>query len=329
MPFDPTIFVNQIQTKSLNEILDQLEVDLSHLGQGNEDSAYKMLLKMDYAFQTIEENSRKSMPNRAETAQFEYLLKGIQKNSAGFLRDIGGGEKLEQLRKLSAPHKEQGWWFLDDYRRQVQKKMIQSIAISGGVILVVLLVLSLVYRFYLMPDPKVSGLYTHQMNAEQLLGQKDYAKALSETNLALSFSPDDSTLLVMRGVLEQKLGMTEVSGADFAAAEEKAGTHEKFLLTRAQIYIEANDANSAIADAQAAIQVNPNSAEGYFFLGHAFELLQNNQQAIQAYSKASELAEAQGKTELNGTIRVTMALLMQSISYDTTPSSSITPTVNK
>jgi tetratricopeptide (TPR) repeat protein len=325
MVFDSAAYLNQIRSKSLNEVLDQLEVDLSHIGQGNEDSAYKILLKMDYAFQEIAQITQKNLPSKVEAAQFAYLVSGIEKNAKAFLKDIGGVEKLEQLRKVNSPRKEQSWWFLDEILRKKNNQSIKLIALNGAIIVGVLLILTVIYRTFFMPDPKVSAAYSHQMNADQAISQNDFNKALDETNLALTFTPDDPSLLTLRGGLEQKLGMSALSAADFAAAENRLGSRETFLLTRSQMWLQVSDVQSGMADAQAVIQTNPNSAEGYFFLGRANQMGQNYSAAEQAFTKASALAEAQGKTELEGTIRVTLAMLMQSMPLDITATPQSTP----
>jgi tetratricopeptide (TPR) repeat protein len=325
MVFDAAAYINQIRSKSLNDVLDQLEIDLSHIGQGNEESAYKILLKLDYAYQEIAEITQKDLPIKAEAAQFAYLVSGMEKNAKAFLRDMGGSGKLVQLRQANSPRKEQSWWYLDEHQRQKLNQSIRVTALTGAIIVGVLLILIVIYRTFLMPDPNVSAAYSHQMNAVQAISQNDFEKALAETSLALSFTPDDSSLLIMRAGLEQKLGMTDLSVPDFAAAEKKLGSGEAFLLTRSQMWLQVGEIQASMADAQAAIQMNPNSAEGYFILGRAYQMGQSISAAEQAFTKASDLAGAQGKTELQGTIRVTLAMLLQSMPVDFTATPQITP----
>ena len=319
MAFDTATFLHQLQSKSLNDLLDQLEIDLSHVGQGNAENAQKILLKMDFAFQAINEMTQKGNQNKAEAAQFEYLANGLEKNAKAFLKDLGGNEKLEQLRQAYSPQKERRWWYPDEVLNRQAKKTVRTISLSIAAVAILVLILAVIYRFFLMPDPRVAATYDHQMNAQQALSQNNLPKALNEVDLALSYSPDDASLMTLRGVIEQKLGMTDISGADFTAAEEKLGNRETFLLTRAQMWQQVGDFNAALMDTQTVLQMDPTSAEGYFYQGHAEESLQDYNDAVNDYNKASELADAQGKVELNGTIRVTLAMLLQSMPVAPSP----------
>ena len=170
-----------------------------------------------------------------------------------------------------------------------------------------------IYDTFLKPDPAVTGKYIHQMNAEQLLTQGEYAKALDEINLALKYAPSDASLLVMRGVTETKLGNLEQANRDFTTAESSAENHINYLLFRSQFWLAVGDYQNSIADSQEIIREDPSSVEGYFYFGRANELLQNYDVAINAYETASKLADSQGKAELNATIRISLAMLMQSI----------------
>jgi cytochrome c-type biogenesis protein CcmH/NrfG len=69
--------------------------------------------------------------------------------------------------------------------------------------------------------------------------------------------------------------------------------------------------DAMIADAEAAIAVNPQSARGYLYLAQANANLGNLLDAQMYYEKAEEQARAAGDAELEAFARVQMAYLYQ------------------
>ncbi len=312
MGFDYSKTRQGAQSISLNDLLDQLEVDLSRVGQGRFENAQNLLVKMDEAQQRIETMALKELQVKAEAAQFDYLVTSLEKNAGKLLNDLGGAKQLDSLRKQKPTGINSRWWYLDEIIARQRKKSISKIFISLGIAGLLLVILIVGYDNFLKPDPAVTGKYTHQMNAEQFLSSGDYTKALDEINLALGFYPTDPGLLVMRGVIQTRLGNNELASADFNSAETTLGNHVDFLLLRTQSWLSAGDLQNSLADAQEIIREDPTSAEGYFYLGRVNEVLRNYSEAINAYETASKLADSQGKSELNATIRISLAMLMQS-----------------
>jgi tetratricopeptide (TPR) repeat protein len=137
------------------------------------------------------------------------------------------------------------------------------------------------------------------------------AGALSEVEQALAVAPGDANLLTFKGVLQQKLGQNAAAEQTFAAAEAVFGNRETFLLTRGQTYLRMGQGEAALADAQAAITLNPKSAIGYLLFGQANEALENYQEAIAAYQQAGTLADAQNNPQIAAIARMNLATLMQ------------------
>jgi tetratricopeptide (TPR) repeat protein len=316
MDFDYSKTRKEVETVPLNELLDGLEIDVSRVGQGKLDNALKMLVKLDEALQRIESMAQKKLPVKAESAQFDYLVSELEKNASKALHDLGGAKQLDELRRQRPGETDNRWWHLDEIYTDRRRKIFRRILFGIGGIGLLFVVLIIVYNAFLKPDPAVSGKYTHQMNALQMLTQGDYTKAIDEINLALGFSPSDPELLVLRGVTQTKLGHTDQANQDFNAAESKLGNRISFLLFRSQSWISVGDYQKSIADSQEIINEDPSSAEGYYYLGRANELLQNYTAAINAYETASQLANTQGKVELDATIRISLAILMQSTQGD-------------
>ena len=141
----------------------------------------------------------------------------------------------------------------------------------------------------------------------------DYLSIRKEINLAFNFGPTDAGLFVLRGVIYTMLDDPEQANQDFTSAEKLAGNHSSYLQFRSQYWLEAGDYQKALTDASELIQKDPTSAEGFFYLGRANEFLKNYPVAIDAYEKAANLADSQGKAELTASIRVLLAMLMESV----------------
>jgi tetratricopeptide (TPR) repeat protein len=178
-------------------------------------------------------------------------------------------------------------------------------------LLAVLLLLFAVYQLFLAPDPATRERLRRQQAAESLAVEGNLAGALSEVEEALTIAPGDPSLLTLKGTLQQGLGQSQRAEETFAAAEAAFGEREVFLLARGQAYLIANQAPAALADAQALLALDPQSAPGYMLLGRAQEWLENYPEAIAAYQQAATLAEAQGDFQLTGLARVNMGMLMQ------------------
>ena len=313
MHFSVFEYRESLQKLTLDDLLNQLEIDLSKVGHTTPDAALKMLLKMDQASITIGEMNGKNNPIKAEAAQFNYVTKSLGKNSASFLKDMGGKEKLRAARQNLLPDPKRRWWFLDlTYEQQVQARLRYLGQVFGGLV-VILAVLVVVYKNFLAPDPLVVKRYSLEMDADQAIGQSNYAKALDDVNQALEINSQDPSLLILRGVLYDRLDQKAESSVEFSKAETVLNNREQFLLSRADAWMKVGDLANGFQDTQDSIRENPNSAEGYFYFGKINVLMQNNNQAIDSYTRASQLADQQGKTELNATIRMAMAMAMQSI----------------
>jgi tetratricopeptide (TPR) repeat protein len=312
MDFDAKTYLNELQEIPVNELLDQLEVDLSHLGQYKPEQAVRMLLKMDIAFQKIQAMTTANHPAVAERAQFLYLISSIEKNCRALLRDLGGRDALFKLRESVLPAPENGWWFPDRTCDEQNRRSLRSFAITIAVLTLLVVVGGVVYNLFLKPDPLVVARYNREMELDLALERNDLPAALNAVNQAIALGGDTKSLIVRRGVVETMMAQTEQAAADFKTAEVEFGSRALFLVTRTDAWIRAGQFDAALKDATEAVALDPSSAENLYYFGKANELKQNYNAALDAYQKASDLAEKQGKAELNATIRITMAMLMQS-----------------
>jgi tetratricopeptide (TPR) repeat protein len=140
---------------------------------------------------------------------------------------------------------------------------------------------------------------------------KDWSTALAEVDLALAAQPDDAGLLALRGILQGQLGQPEEAQASFAESEQAASSRTEFLHLRSQYYLDIGMYEAALADAQAIVAADPQSAIGYFALGAAQEALEDWPEAVAAYNQASDLADEQKDSQVAVLTRIRLGYLLQ------------------
>jgi len=310
---------------SLNDLLDKIENNLGKLGEGMGVDPKQILAEMDEASYRLKNAATQEHPPKSEEAQFEYIGKSLQKYAKLFLRTIGGPAALNTLRTRRNPPAENWWWFIDQWLEEKRISSIRRLVITIGIVVVIFASLVFVYQRFLAPDKVTQQKYDSISNAQQDMATGDYADGLVQINLALASSPDDTDLLIYKGVLLMKLGQNDEANKAFAQAEKILNNHELFLTTRTLFYLQAADPESAKVSAQELINYDPKSAEGYFYLAKSQELLGDQNTALDNYNTAFNLADAQGKSELAATIKISMAMMMQSMNVQM-PTSETTPT---
>ena len=310
---------------SLNEILDTIENNLGKLGEGMSVDPKKILSEMDEVSIRLKSASTQEHPHKSEEAQFEYIGKTLQKYAGLFIHTIGGTAALSTLRARHNPPAENWWWYIDQWLDQKRSSAIRKFVITAGIIVIVFASLAIVYQHFLAPSKVTQQKYDSISNAQQLMATGDYANALTQINLALASSPNDTDLLIYKGVLLVKLGQQDQANSAFAQAEKFLNNHETLLTTRTLFYLQAADPKSAMVSAQEVIKYDPKSAEGYFYLGKSQELLGDQTDALNNYNQAFNLADSQGKTELAATIKISLAMMLQSMNSQL-PTPELTPT---
>jgi tetratricopeptide (TPR) repeat protein len=145
-------------------------------------------------------------------------------------------------------------------------------------------------------------------------------------NAGLQIPPADPVLQALQGVLLEGLGQTDQAAQAFVKSKTGFQDPVEFYLARGQDYVEMNQPEKAMADAQSAIQADPASGAAYLLLGQAGEMQQNFQGAMDAYNKAYEVADSAKQPELAALARMRIAMLMQTMNSRMAPELLATPT---
>jgi tetratricopeptide (TPR) repeat protein len=248
---------------------------------------------------------------RAETTRMESIESALRSKDFILLRQLEAAGGLAACRAAANPTPEQWWWFLDEGLAQKEKSQKRQTLRTLGIVAAVLLIAVALYRFVLAPDTSTTRVMDKTSQAEAALKEGDLAGATLAYRQAAELQPDNPELQAWVGVLEEMQGNTEASAEAYANAERLAGSPAHYYVLRGTARSGAGVLDLAIADAQAALAIEPDSAEAYLLLGGVYETQGEDRQAMQALQKAAELAEAGGNSALAATIKIRLGMLGQ------------------
>ena len=137
-----------------------------------------------------------------------------------------------------------------------------------------------------------------ETDAFNAISAGNYADALVALERGLAVVPNDSNLLVIKGVTHEFLG-DEVKAAEiFEQAQAQLDNPAVFYLGRGQIYLRTNQNEKAEADARAALVLDDNVSTAWLLLGQSLEAQGKKLEAVSAYQKAGDIALENGDNEV-------------------------------
>ena len=269
------------------------------------EASHDLLSNLEDAHQRLERLDALGADMRPERSRLETLDDRIVKNANPIVKALGGSNQFAELRQQLNPNSNELRWQLDAVIVQAQRKTLKQIGIVVGVLAAVLFAGWLARPILFPPDPAGDAIRA----AQESLTKNDLTGAVTAVNLTLTEMPTDTQLLIWQGALLE-LQYQSSSGASFDRARTLMPERD-FLLERAQVYYGLSQFAKAVADMDALLAKQPNSAEAYYVRGGAYEGLKNKAKAIEDITKAADLAQAQGNDTLYATARVRMGMMMQ------------------
>lgn len=302
---------------SISDHLDEIEAMLGRLDGNKSPLAEKIFLAMDDIHQRMQTDRMEEIEVRKINSQLDYISRRIQKSAKLLIKAIGGRNKLKEKRTSFPVNHENWWWYLDEFLDNQRKNGIKRFGLISIITIIIIGIAAVVYDRFLAPPPEVRQRLTYEATIDNLIEQKDYEGAMQVMDEALSLAPDYYPLLIKKGVLAKVLNEPQTEQESFQKARELSGNLENFYIERSSVYLQFGLFDDIFADASALIELNPDSAEGHLYIGMVQENRGELSAASQSFEKAAALAEAQDKMQLAATIKVRMAMLMQSITIPT------------
>ncbi|NIM94076.1 MAG: hypothetical protein GTO18_10250 [Anaerolineales bacterium] len=302
------------RTDQLRQHLTELDAEVGKLGYGMGSEVLGLLEMFDEVDSAMRELLYEGYDLDKEKGQFETIIAVFQSKADVFLREIGGRKVLSEVRSDRSPESDQRWWFVDtitkERRKQFLLRFLRITAIAVGIILV----LGIVYKLFLEPDPSVQAKLRYQDEAYSQVAEGNFEDALGFVEMALEVAPEDPELVTLKGVVYEGLEDVEAAAISFLLAEELFQSREIFLQTRADIYIKIGLVEKAFADIETLFIIQPDSVINNLLLAVALEADGKLREAIDAYDRVSDLAEESGDDEMVAFARIRKGQLLMQLS---------------
>ncbi len=294
----------------LRDRLQRAERAVANLkGKGAEVVALLELL--DEAQDLIISLEAKGMDLRPERTRLTTVQNQLRSRAAVLVREVAAAGGLSALRQDRAPDRGRWWWYLDELVAQHRRRLLRNGLIAGVVCLILLGIGIVAYNRFLAPDPLTRQKMALINEAEVLLSQSDVPAALEKYQAARALDPTDAEVLIWVGILSQQLGQDVEAENAFSTARVQIGSEVGFLVARGMAYGEAGQLDAAESDAEAALALDPNSAEAHFLLGGVYEAQDRKREAIAELQQAADLARQAGNDTLYVLATTRMAMLLQ------------------
>jgi hypothetical protein len=311
---------------TLDSLLQRIDNKLGRLGINNQIDAFGIFSELDAVQDRIDQAKTQGINIKAELAQFDGIGALIKKEASSLIALAGGEESLKRKRATVNPSREHWWWYLDEYLAEKRRSRLKRIGRLAVISVGILVVLILIYRTFLAPDPKVIAELSAQQNAEVALSENNLELALAEVDKGLAEVPDSLELQSMKAGILEAQGKTEDANRLFESVRTSIQNDETFYLMKAQVYQRMGRAPEVIQLLEGVLQQYPDSAKGYLIIGQAYEDVGDQLKALDAYEKASVAGEKLDDSTTVAQARIKMGMLLQILALPSIDNETVTPT---
>lgn len=289
---------------ALRNMLTECEELLPHTLNAQE--AITLLTRATEAHTLLDQLEADGVDMRGEVVRLKNINEAMTRRSGALVRATGGAGAYAELRSRIAPSSKDPWWRLDEIVAGIQRKRLTWL---GAIVAVCALlgVMGYAFRGILFPPDPVGDATNAALRA---IGTGDFQKALGAIDAGLVITPTNAELLTWRGVLGEKLSLPD------AAQNMKMGqagykTLLDFYIVRADVYLQVQNPDKAMADLNAAIAANPDEPVPYFLRASAWQAKDDFERALADLDTAGKLAEKLNNPQLSAMIRIRAGQLMQ------------------
>jgi tetratricopeptide (TPR) repeat protein len=252
-------------------------------------------------------------------------LKGSSADAIGLLKLMDRAQSLFdqlQAKEIDLRAERSRWETIEEVRHRRQQALKRT-AVRAIAVLLILVIAGLIYQHFLAPDPLTKQTLLLTERAEQAIQEGHLEEALAEYEVLRELTPDDPEVFLHLGVLYETLARDADAAQAYARAHALLDSQEDLFLQWGMIYLDVGQWESARARVEAALALNPESAQGYFILASSYEAQGQITAAVDALQQAAELAYAQGDDTLYVLIKLRLGALMGSGKVD--PQKQISP----
>jgi tetratricopeptide (TPR) repeat protein len=294
----------------LREMLHEIEVGLADL-RGRREGVLDLLRRRDEIEAELARLLDRGVDLRAERSRLETVDNVMRRRARAILRELLGTGGLPAARREQDPPSEHWWWYLDRYvAGSVQQRAIRIGAVLVGALLLLVLVNTVMHRFFgVSPEEREAHALVSQ--AEQHLLHGEYDEALSFYQSAVEAVPDLVEPRIRMGVLYEVQGRFAEAQESLRLAREIAEDDAAYYVLLARAYEMVGLLEPALAAADQAVALSPDSAEAYLTRGSIHEGADHYEEAIDDFERAATLADAQGQNGLYVLARTRLGMLMQ------------------
>jgi tetratricopeptide (TPR) repeat protein len=303
--------IPRTQVETLRLLLRDLELRIARLSECNSDDAIQILTWLDQAATLLSGLHQAGAAPGGENSCFETVKAQFHSKRRLFVNRVGGRAALEEARQEHRPPEHHWWWFSDQEIAQERRVLLRRVLVIGSIMALLLAGFWVLYQRFWKPDPALQASVGFRTMAENALIGGSFEEALSDVNQALASTPDNASLLTLRGVIYEALEEPELAADDFELAIEGYPSADRFLAERAGFYLMASLPEQALADAEAVIEINQDSVIGFMRKAQAFEMLGDIATAIEYYELASDVAERTDNPQLQVMALMRMGQLLQ------------------
>ena len=293
----------------LREVLRQCELKVVALKSTGAE-AVDFLHLMDKTQSLFHHFEATGIDLRAERARWKTVEQQLCSRAALLVRETRAAGGLAQLRETTKPTPGRWWWFLDEEVHRRQQQTFKRMSIGGIVVLLILIIVGLLYQRFLALDPLTKQVLQLTRRAEQAIQDGLLEEALSRYEALRELMPNDPEVFLRLGVTYEVTGRGNEATQAYQRAHDLLSSQEDFFIERGIVYLELGQWESARADAETVLALNPESALGYFILGSAYEAQGQIPEAKNALQQAADLALAQGDDTLYAMLKIRMGVLM-------------------
>jgi tetratricopeptide (TPR) repeat protein len=239
---------SQSQFEIVRETLEKLEYAIARLDECSREETLEIPVLFDRAVSGFEKLEQSGASFSSEKGVFETVSAQFRRKLNVFLNKLDGGDELRQFRQTHNPSQDRWWWYADQIVAAHQRKTTLRWGRNIGIAAIIIFIVIVVYQRFFAPDPAISASVGHQQQAEMLLANLEFEAAYQEVQNALSYTPKQFDLLILKGVLEEILEKTDQSLETYSFAKEQLESHAVFYTQRGVYYLMAGLPERAIAD---------------------------------------------------------------------------------